>query len=110
MVLYIITASITIIGSICAAIVAGFEHATYSALLAGAAALFATGEKALRFQDRYVFHLKTLTQYESAKLELELGAEVTDVLPKVKQVIEHYADGLPISHEPIHPVPPERSP
>jgi hypothetical protein len=105
-VLYVIAASITIIGSICAAIVGGFEHAKYSAILAGSAALFATAEKALRFQDRYKFHLKTVSQFESAKLSLDLGNDVNEVSHKVQHIIENYADGLPISDH-IHQVPPE---
>ena len=106
MVMYITAASITIIGSICAAIVGGFEHAKYSAILAGAAALFATAEKALRFQDRYKFHLKTVTQFESAKLQLEVGGDVNELSRKVQQIIEQYADGLPVS-EHIRQIPPE---
>jgi len=108
-VLYITTASITIVASICAGIVGGFEHAKYSAIFAGMAAIFATTEKALRLQDRWRFHLKTLMRYESAKLELEVAGNVADVLKKVQQVMEDYPDGVPLSAQPLHQVVPEIS-
>ncbi len=107
MVWYIASASIVIVGSTCAAVIAGFEHSTYAAIFAGAAAIFASAEKGLLLGDRWKFHLKMLMRYEGVKLEIESrqgNADLNDLLSEVRQIMEDYADGVPISPEAIRPI------
>jgi len=102
MVSYMITTAGTILGATLATILGALDFSKAASFAAGTAMVLVSLEKSLLLREKWKFHLRILTQFESIRFGVETDfVALSDAVSRTQAIMEQYAIEVPITERDV---------
>jgi hypothetical protein len=97
---YFTGASLSIISTVTASVVAGFGHAPEAAIVAAAATVFTSLDKVLLFREKWSHHRTVESELEIVRLGFVTRQwDDKGVFERITTILRHYAGKMPLADE-----------